>query len=126
MRRAWIIGAWVLAVITPGGPARAASIEEAKRIVDRAEPLQCAVVALEARLKGMQAGADEFDGIAAEIEQARARLKLHHRAHMIEYIDALKRLPFEERKAVYRYSEEMAERCMAKACGGAARCPAVD
>ncbi|HUF81192.1 MAG TPA: hypothetical protein VMN03_08655 [Burkholderiales bacterium] len=115
----------VLAMIAPGGPARAASLEEAKRIVDRAEPLQCEVAALEARLKGMRAGTDEFDGIAAEIEQARARLKLHHRAHMIEYIDVMKQLPFEERKAVYRYSEEMAERCMAKACG-AAPCPAVE
>ena len=107
-------GALALAMFATGGASGAAGIEEAKAIVDRAEPLQCEIVALEERLRGTPAGTDEFARIAARIEQARTRLKLHYRAQMIEYIEVMKQLPFEERKAVYRYSDEMAERCAGK------------
>jgi hypothetical protein len=98
------------AAIAPGGAA-AASIEDAKRIVDRAQPLQCEIVALEARQKRAQAGTEEYDALTAEIGQAKARLKSHYRAQMFDYIEVMKQLPFEERKAVYRYSDEMAGRC---------------
>lgn len=103
-------------------PSAAASIEEAYRIVDRAEPLRCEILALEERLKRVQEGSEEYAGLAAEIGEAKARLKLHYQGNMFEYIAVMKLLPFEERKAVYRYSNAVAERCAAKACGGAP-CP---
>lgn len=104
------------------GPAAAASIEEAYRIVDRAEPLRCEILALEERLKRATEGSEEYTGLAAEIDEAKARLKMHYQATLFEYIDVMKMLPFEERKRVYRYSNEVAGRCAAKACGGAP-CP---
>ena len=104
------------------GPAAAASVEEAYRIVDRAEPLRCEILALEERLKRAPEGSEEYAGLAAEIGEAKARLKKQYQGDMFEYIAVMKTLPFEERKAVYRYSNEVAGRCAAKACGGAP-CP---
>ncbi len=104
------------------GFAAAASVEEAYRIVDRAEPLRCEILALEERFKRAPEGSEEHAALAAEVGEAKARLKMHYQGTMFEYIAVMKLLPFEERKAVYRYSSEVVGRCAAKACGGAP-CP---
>jgi hypothetical protein len=97
------------------GSAAAASIEEAQRIVDRAEPLHCEIYALEQRLKLADAGSDEHAGLTAKIGEAKKTLKFHYLATMSEYIAVMKELPFEERKVVYAYSDAVADRCAAKA-----------
>lgn len=94
--------------------APAAMIEDAYRIVDRAEPLRCEIRALEAVLKLTPEESEEHARMSAAIAQARARLKLHYRETMWEYIEIMKQLPFGERKKVYAYSEAVAERCVAK------------
>lgn len=109
-----------------GGFAASASVEEAYRIVDRAEPLRCEILALEERLKRAPEGSEEHAALAAEIGEAKARLKIHYQGTMFEYIAVMKLLPFEERKAVYRYSSDVAGRCAAKACGGAPCSPAAE
>ncbi len=91
-----------------------ATIEDARRIVDRAEPLQCEVYALEGRLKATAAGTEGYAKVAEELDNARARLKAHYMATMMEYIEVLRALPFEERKKVYAYSSAVAERCAPK------------
>jgi hypothetical protein len=93
----------------------AATIEDAYLIVDRAEPLHCEIHALERRREATAAGTDEFAKVSDEIEKARARLKAHYMATMMEYIEVMKTLPFEERKKVYAYSNSVADRCAAKA-----------
>jgi len=104
----------VIAAVACAGMAAAATIEDAQRIVDRAEPLRCEIVALERRLKTTPVDSDESLKLAEEISQARAKLKAHYMATMTEYIEVMKRLPFEERKKVYAYSGAVAERCAAK------------
>ena len=96
-------------------PAAAATIEDVQRIVDRAEPLQCEVYALESRLKAIADGTEGYAKVADELDKARARLKAHYMATMIEYIEVMKTLPFEERKKVYAYSSAVADRCATKA-----------
>jgi hypothetical protein len=91
--------------------AAASTIEEAKLIVDRAEPLQCELLALQARLKSAPEESEESIRLSAEIGEARKRLKLHYLATMDEYIAVMKTLPFEQRKAVYAYTEAVAARC---------------
>ena len=98
-----------------GGFALGASVEEAYRIVDRAEPLRCAILALEERLKQAGEGSEEHAGLSVELGEAKARLKLHYQGTLFEYIAVMKELPFEERKAVYQYSDAVAGRCAAKA-----------
>jgi hypothetical protein len=92
----------------------AATIEDAQRIVDRAEPLRCEIHALELRLKSAAVGSDESVKMTDEVGKLKAALKLHYMATMMEYIEVMKTLPFEERKKVYAYSEGVAERCAAK------------
>ena len=92
------------AAATPG-------MEAAMRIVDRAQPLRCEAAALEGRLKAAEPGSAEAAGLAASLEQAKSRLKWHYMATMDEYIAVMKELPFEDRKAIYRYSDEAAGRC---------------
>ncbi len=89
-------------------------MEEAKRVVDRAEPMRCEILAMESRLKAAPAGSDEAAALAASVEKARMKLKYHYLATMDEYIAVMKELPLEERKAVYRYSDAVAERCGAR------------
>src|SRR5688572_25533191 len=91
-----------------------AGVQEAQRIVDRAEPMRCEILAMESRLKEAPSGSDEAAALAASVEKARMKLKYHYMATMDEYIAVMKELPFEERKAVYRYSEAVAERCVAR------------
>jgi hypothetical protein len=105
---------FVVVAVLAGCATASAGVQEAQRIVDRAQPLRCEVVALEQRMKLAQPGSDEAAGLAARLEQARAKLKYHYLATMDEYIAVMKELPFEERKAVYRYSEAVAERCVAR------------
>ena len=93
----------------------AATIEDAQRIVDLAEPLQCEIHALEGSLEGTAAGTEEFAKAADEIRNARARLKSHYMATMTEYIEVMKTLSFEDRKKVYAYSSAVADRCPPKA-----------
>lgn len=95
--------------------AAAADMDEARRIVDRAEPLRCEILVLESRLKQLSIDTDEHAALSAEIGEARKKLKLHYVATMDEYIAVMKKLPFEQRKAVYAYSEAVATRCAAKA-----------
>lgn len=104
----------MLALAAEASFAAAATIEDAHRIVDRAEPLHCEVYALEKRLKAATVGTEEFEKVSDEIGQAKARLKAHYRATMMEYIEVMKTLPFEERKKVYAYSNAVADRCAAK------------
>ena len=104
-------GALAIVIVLAGCATASAGVQEAQRIVDRAQPLRCEVVALEQRMKLAQPGSDEAAGLAARLEQARAKLKYHYLATMDEYIAVMKELPFEERKAVYRYSDLAAERC---------------
>lgn len=111
----WGRGVIVIAATVCAGLAVAATIGDAYRIVDRAEPLRCEIHALEQRLKVTPADSDEFLKLADEIGQARAELKLHYMATMTEYIEVMKTLPFEERKKVYAYSNAVAERCAEKA-----------
>jgi hypothetical protein len=106
----------VAIALTCSGFATAATVEDAQRIVDRAEPLRCEIVALERRLTTTQIGSDESLNLADELSQARAKLKAHYMATMTEYIEVMKQLPFEERKKVYAYSNAVAERCAAQAC----------
>jgi hypothetical protein len=108
---------WTIAVamVVIAGSTAAASIEDAKQIVDRAEPLRCGIFALEKRLKSVPDGSEEHASLAAEIEEAKRKLKLHYMATMDEYIAVMKTLPFEERKAVYAYTEAFAGRCGKKA-----------
>jgi hypothetical protein len=107
-----------VAVMAFAGFSAAASVEEAKGIVDRAEPLRCGILVLERRLKRLQADSAEHAGLSAEIDEAKKKLKLHYVATMDEYIAVMKALPFEQRKTVYAYSEAVAERCAAKAAPG--------
>lgn len=114
-----IAGGWgrvaiVIAALGCSGFSSAATIEDAQRIVDRAEPLRCEARALEAVLRLTLEGSEEHAKLAAAVAQARARLKEHYRATMWEYIDVMKQLPFEERKKVYAYSAAVAERCAGK------------
>jgi hypothetical protein len=105
----------VLTFAALAGSAAAASVQEAQRIVDRAEPLRCVILVLEERLERAQAGTEESASLSAEISAARKKLKFHYLATMDEYIAVMKQLPFEERKAVYQYSDAVAGRCAAKA-----------
>jgi hypothetical protein len=109
VRTRWLA---VAAMVFTG--AAAADVDEARRIVDRAEPLRCEILILESRLKQLAAGTDEHAGLSAGLGEARKQLRLHYLATMDEYIAVMKRLPFEQRKAVYAYSEAVAERCAAK------------
>jgi hypothetical protein len=104
----------LFAAVLTGCATASAGVEEAKRIVDRAGPMRCEVVELEAKLKHAPPGTDETAAAAAALEQARARLKYHYLATMDEYIAVMKELPFEERKAIYRYSDAAAERCVTR------------
>lgn len=108
-------GGGLILVAGCAGLTAAATIEEAQRIVDRAEPLRCEIRALETVLKLTPGETEEHAKLSIAITQARARLKEHYRATMWEYIDIMKQLPFEERKKVYAYSEAVAERCAGKA-----------
>ncbi len=108
-------GVIVIAAVACAGFAAAAAIGDAQRIVDRAEPLRCEIHALELRMKTAPAGTDESSQIADELGKLKAALKLHYMATMMEYIEVMKLLPFEERKKVYAYSAAVAERCAAKA-----------
>ncbi len=105
----------MILVAACAGLAAAATVEDAQRVVDRAEPLRCEIHALELRLKTAPAGSDETSRIADELGKLKAALKLHYMATMMEYIEVMKLLPFEERKKVYAYSAAVAERCAAKA-----------
>ncbi len=112
----YIVSGWGRAVILAAalgcpGLTSAATIEDAYRIVDRAEPLRCEIHAREQRLKTTPIDSDEFLKLSDEIVQARAKLKLHYMATMTEYIEVMKTLPFEERKKVYAYSNAVAKRC---------------
>lgn len=104
-------GALAIVIVLAGCAAAGPRVEEAKRIVDRSEPLRCEVVDLEAKLKLARPGSEDAAGLAASLETARMRLKYHYLATMDEYIAVMKQLPFEERKAIYRYSDAAAERC---------------
>ena len=104
----WLALAAAAAVATG---AAAATIEEAKQIVDRAQPLRCGILALEARLQSTPDGSDEWGRLTAAIGEAKKKLKLHYVATMDEYIAVMKTLPFEDRKRVYAYSETVAGRC---------------
>ena len=86
-------------------------MEEAKRIVDRSEPLRCDIVALERQLAG--AAPDESPRLAAELDQVKLTLKHHYMATMDEYIAVMKRISFEERQEVRRYADAVAGRCPA-------------
>jgi hypothetical protein len=107
-------GVIVIAAVACAGLVAAETIEDAQRIVDRAEPLRCEIHALEQRLKAASSGGEESSKIADEIGKLKATLKLHYMATMMEYIEVMKTLPFEERKKVYAYSAAVAERCAAK------------
>ena len=104
----------MIAVAMCPGVTAGATVEDAQRIVDRAEPLHCEVYALEGRLQAIAAGTEEFSKVTDELGQARARLKAHYMTTMMEYIEVMKTLPFEERKKVYAYSGAVADRCAAK------------
>jgi hypothetical protein len=101
------------AAVLAGCAAASAGRLEAQRIVDRAEPMRCEILAMEARLKEAPPGSGEAAALAAKIEKAKAQLKYHYLATMDEYIAVMKELPFEERKSVYRYSAAVSERCTA-------------
>jgi hypothetical protein len=101
----------VVSVATAATTAAAPTIEEAKLIVDRAQPLRCGILALEERLKSAPGGSDEFARLSAEIGEAKRKLKVHYLATMDEYIAVMKTLPFEQRKSVYAYTEAVAGRC---------------
>ena len=88
-----------------------ASVDEARQIVDRAQPLRCEVLALEAGVKAAPAGSGEAAALGARLDEAKALLKYHYLATMDEYIAVMKQLPFEERQAVYRYDHAVAGRC---------------
>jgi hypothetical protein len=105
----------VIAAALCPGIAAGATIEDAQRIVERAEPLQCEVYAWERRLQASAAGTGEHAKVAAGLDQARARLKAYYMATMTEYIEVMKTLTFEERKRVYAYSSAVVDRCAAKA-----------
>lgn len=111
----WGLGLIMIAVALCPGVAAGATIEDAQRIVDRAEPLQCDVYAWERRLQSSTPGTGDYVKFAAELDQARAKLKAHYMATMMEYIEVMKTLPFEERKQIYAYSNAAVERCAAKA-----------
>ena len=104
-----LAAAWLAACAT-----QSPGVREAQRIVDRAEPIRCEILAMESRLKAAPADSDEATALAASVEKARMKLKYHYLATMDEYIAVMKELPFEERKAVYRYSDVVAERCAAR------------
>lgn len=95
------------ATIPPG-------VMEARRIVDRAEPIRCEIVALERRQALVTPGSDEFARLAAARDKAKAQLKYHYMATMDEYIDVMKQISFEERQEVRRYADAVAERCPAR------------
>jgi hypothetical protein len=84
-------------------------IEAAKRVVDRAEPLRCDIVALEQRLAGAAPG--ESTRLGAELDGAKAKLKYHYMATMDEYIHVMKQISYEERQEVRRYADDVAQRC---------------
>ena len=87
-------------------------VEAAKRVVDRAEPLRCDIVALERKLAG--AAPDESPRLTAELDKAKLALKYHYMATMDEYIDIMKRISYEERQEVRRYADAVAGRCPAE------------
>src|SRR5687767_6026514 len=107
-------GALAIVIVLAGCATASPRVEEAQRIVDRAEPMRCEILAMESRLKAAPADSDEATALAASVEKARMKLKYHYLATMDEYIAVMKELPFEERKAVYRYSDVVAERCAAR------------
>ena len=84
-------------------------IEAAKRVVDRAEPLRCDIVALERKLAG--AAPDESSRLASELDKAKLALKYHYLATMDEYIDVMKQISYEERQEVRRYADAVPGRC---------------
>jgi hypothetical protein len=88
-------------------------IEAAKRVVDRAEPLRCDIVALEERQARATPGSEESVRLAAELDNARAMLKLHYQSTMYEYIDVMKSITYDERQEVRQYADAVAERCPA-------------
>jgi hypothetical protein len=106
-----LAGLALVAAGLAGCAAASAGRLEAQRIVDRAEPMRCEILAMESRLKAAPAGSDEAAVLVAKLEKAKAQLKYHYLATMDEYITVMKELPFEERKEVYRYSDAVAERC---------------
>ena len=101
----------LVAAALVAGCASNPKVEAAKRVVDRAEPLRCDVVALERKLAG--AAPDEAAPLTAELGKARLALKYHYMATMEEYIDVMKQISYEERQAVRRYADAVAERCPA-------------
>jgi hypothetical protein len=105
---------WIFAAAAAFAASAAASVEEAKRIVDRAEPLRCEILTLETNLKSAKAGSDEHGVLSAQVEEMKKKLKYHYLATMDEYIAVMKTLPFEDRKAIYAYSDAVAERCAAR------------
>lgn len=102
------------AAVGTGCATASAGLERARGIVDRAEPLRCEIIAMEAQLKLAPPGTEEAAGLAGRIEQAKTQLRLHYLATMDEYIAVMKTLPFEERTSVYRYSDDVAGRCAAR------------
>jgi hypothetical protein len=74
----------VLTFAALAGSAAAASVQEAQRIVDRAEPLRCVILVLEERLERAHAGTEESASLSAEISAARKKLKFHYLATMDE------------------------------------------
>ena len=91
------------------------ALREARRIVDRAQPLRCAILAMEAAHARAPAAGVAAARLKARVADARRMLKVHYLATMDEYIAVMKRLTFEERKSIYRYSDTAAERCGAEA-----------
>lgn len=108
------LAAALMAALLSGCATASAGMREAQGIVDRAEPLRCEILAMEARLKRAPPETEEAASLAGSLEQARAQLKLHYLATMDEYIAVMKTLPFEVRKEIYRYSDAVAERCGAR------------
>jgi hypothetical protein len=89
-------------------------VEAAKRVVDRAEPFRCDIVALEERQALAAPGSEESVRLAADLDHARAILKLHYQSTMYEYIDVMKAISYEERQEVRRYADAVAGRCPAR------------
>jgi hypothetical protein len=103
------LGVSIVALLLAACAAANPKVEAAKRVVDRAEPLRCDIVALERRLAG--AGPGESARLAAELDKAKLSLKYHYMATMDEYIDVMKRISYEERQEVRRYADGVAGRC---------------
>lgn len=94
------------------------ALDEAKRIVDRAQPLRCEVFRLERALSRTPRGSVEAARLAARLDKARRAWRAHGLATMDEYIAVMKKLPFEQRKVVYRYSEAASARCSGREPAG--------